>query len=104
MSYEPIRDRVIIQPDPMEKKTPGGIVLPDKAADRPQQGTVVSIGPGPLLEDGGYGPMQCEEEDRVLFSPYADRVKIGEDEFILCKESDLLAILHDDETTERKDG
>jgi chaperonin GroES len=75
-----------------ETTTSGGIVLPDSAQDKPQRGEVIAIGDGHVKSDGTKIPLTVKEGDRVLFSAYGgDEIKLGDDEFLLLRESDILA-------------
>jgi chaperonin GroES len=91
---EPIADRLVIQADETATESPGGIVLPDAAADKPQQGVVIATGPGRLAPNGTRLPMQTKEGDRVLFSAFTETVTIEDSKFVLVREDDLYAILH----------
>lgn len=87
----PLGDKVVLRRQEAESTTAGGIVLPDSAKDRPQKGEVVAIGDGHTRDDGTKVPLTVKEGDRVIFSSYAgDEIKIGEDEFLLLRESDIL--------------
>lgn len=91
---QPIGDRVVIQREESEETTAGGIVLPDSAKDKPARGVVVSVGDGRLMEDGTRGEMQVKVGDRVIFSSYAgDSFTIGDDELLLMREDDILAVI-----------
>jgi len=85
VTFEPIDDRVVIVPDARETESPGGIVLPEGAADKPQLGKILAVGPNVA---------QVRTADRVLFSPYAETVTLNEVEYVLVKEGDLFAVLH----------
>lgn len=94
VKIQPLGDRVVVEREESEETTAGGIVLPDSAQDKPSRGRVVSIGDGRLLDDGTRGELQVKEGDRVIFSSYAgDTVKIGDDEYLLMREDDILAII-----------
>lgn len=89
----PLYDRVVLKREDAVSKTAGGIVLPDTAKDKPQKGTVVSVGDGHVSKDGKRNPLTLKAGDRVIFSSYAgDEIKIGEDEFLLLREGDVLAV------------
>jgi len=91
---QPLGDRVVVEREEGEETTAGGIVLPDMAKDKPSRGTVISLGDGRLLEDGTRSPLQVKAGDRVLFTSYApETVKIGEDELLLMREEDILAVI-----------
>ena len=95
MSLKPLGDRVIVEPVEKEEMTAGGIILPETAKEKPQQGTIVAVGPGRRDEDGDRIPMDVKVGDRVLFAKYAGtEVKLDEDEKVLVlKESDILAVV-----------
>lgn len=94
IKLQPLGDRVVVQRDESEEKTAGGIVLPDSAKDKPARGKIISIGDGRLLDDGTRGDFQVKVGDRVLFTSYAgDNVKVGDDEFLLMREDDILAVI-----------
>ncbi|RKY25041.1 MAG: co-chaperone GroES [Planctomycetota bacterium] len=94
VSVRPLDDRVLIKPLEAEEKTAGGIVLPDTAKEKPQKGTVVAIGPGKLLEDGGRGEMSVKVGDTVLFGKYSGtEVTIAGEEHQIMREMDILAIV-----------
>jgi chaperonin GroES len=96
LKLQPLGDRVVVEREESEGRTAGGIVLPDTAKDKPSRGTIVAIGDGKLLEDGSRSQLQVKIGDRVLFSMYGgDQVKIGEQELLLMREDDILAIIED---------
>jgi chaperonin GroES len=94
LSIQPIGDRVLIEREPSEEKTAGGIVLPDTAKDKPRRGKVISLGEGRLLRDGTRAPFQVKVGDRVVFSAYAgEELKLDDRELLLMREEDILAII-----------
>lgn len=94
MKLQPLGDRVVIRRDESEEKTAGGLYLPDSAKDKPTRGIVVSIGDGRVLDDGSRSAFTVKEGDRVLFLSYAgEEFKFGEDELLLMRESDILAVV-----------
>ncbi|NMB20586.1 MAG: co-chaperone GroES [Firmicutes bacterium] len=94
MNIKPLGDRVVLKVLEAEEKTASGIVLPDTAKEKPQQGKVLAVGPGRYGEDGKLMPMSVKEGDTVLFAKYAGtEVKYGGEELLILKESDLLAIV-----------
>jgi len=94
IKIQPLGDRVVVQRDESEEMTAGGIVLPDSAQDKPARGKVVSVGDGRLLDDGTRSQLQVKEGDRVLFSSYAgETFKLGDQEFMLMREEDILAVI-----------
>lgn len=94
MKLVPIGDRVIVKRLEAEQVTAGGIVLPDSAREKPQQGRVLSVGDGLLLSDGRRVPHQVSEGDRVVFGGYSGtEVKVEGVEFVILREADILAIV-----------
>jgi chaperonin GroES len=94
MKLVPLGDKVIIRRLEPEERTAGGILLPDTAREKPQQGRVLSVGDGALLADGTRSKPAVQEGDRVVFHAYAGtEVKIADQEVLICREGDILAIL-----------
>lgn len=95
MQIKPLADHVVIEPLKQEEKTASGIILPDTAEkDRPEQGTVIAVGPGKKDEDGKVIPMDIKVGDTVLFTKYGpNEVKVGDKEYLIAKEDDILGIL-----------
>jgi chaperonin GroES len=88
----PLGDKVVLRRQEAESKTAGGIVLPDTAKDKPQKGEVVAVGDGHVRDDGNKVPLSVKEGDKVIFSSYAgDEIKVGEEEYLLLREGDILA-------------
>ena len=95
MKIRPLNDRILISRIEEEKRTVGGIIIPDTAKEKPQEGTVIATGPGKMGEDGKRLPMEIKTGDRVLFSKYAGtEIKIDGVEHVFMKESDILGILN----------
>jgi chaperonin GroES len=91
---KPLGDRVIIELVETEEKTASGIVLPDTAKEKPQEGKVVAVGTGRVLENGERVSLEVAEGDRIIFSKYAGtEVKYGGNEYLILRESDILAII-----------
>ena len=93
-NFVPLGERVVVKPlDQEEVKTSSGIILPDTAKEKPQEGKVVAVGPGKATEDGkGRLPMEIAAGDRVIYSKFAGtEYKEGEEEFLILRESDILA-------------
>ncbi|TVX94913.1 co-chaperone GroES [Cohnella terricola] len=91
---KPLADRVLIEPSAKEEKTLSGIVLPDTAKEKPQEGTIVAVGSGTLNKDGERVALEVKEGDRVLFSKYAGtEIKYEGKEYLIMKESDIHAIV-----------
>jgi chaperonin GroES len=94
MRVEPLGDKVVVKRLEAEEMTAGGIVLPDSAKAKPQQGRVLSVGDGRLLPDGERASHQVQEGDRVLFTSYAGTdVLVDDEELLIMSEDDILAIL-----------
>lgn len=91
---KPLGDRVIIELVESEEKTASGIVLPDTAKEKPQEGKVVAVGTGRVLDNGERVSLEVAEGDRIIFSKYAGtEVKYGGVEYLILRESDILAII-----------
>ncbi len=94
MTIQPLGDRVLVKPMEKEEKTKGGIVLPDTAKEKPQEGEVIAVGTGRTLEDGKTVPLTVKKGDKVLFRKYAGtEVKIDDEECLIMKEEDILALI-----------
>jgi chaperonin GroES len=95
MTIKPLHDNVVIKPAVAEKTTKAGIVLPDTVdKGKPEQGTVVAVGPGKFLDNGTLSKMSVKAGDKVMFKKYsADEIEIGGEEVILISEADILAII-----------
>jgi chaperonin GroES len=91
---KPIGDRVVVRPKSAEETTQSGIILPDTAKERPQEGEVMAVGTGRIMDDGKVVPLAVKVGDKVLFSKYGGtEIKIGGEEYIILREDDILAIL-----------
>jgi chaperonin GroES len=89
---EPLGDRVVIKPTPKEEVSKGGIVLPDTAKEKPQEGKIIAVGPGRLTEDGKRIAMEVKKGDKVIYSKYAGtEFKLGAEELVIMREGDILA-------------
>ncbi len=96
IKLQPLGDRVVLEREESEAKTAGGILLPDTAKNKPARGTVISVGDGRLLDDGTRNQLQVKPGDRVVFTSYAgENFKIGDQELILMREDDILAVIED---------
>ena len=90
----PLGDRVVIQPTPREEMTKSGIVLPDTAKEKPQEGKIIAAGPGRLTDEGKREPMDVKEGDTVLYAKYAGtEFKVEGDELLIVSQKDILAIV-----------
>lgn len=94
MNIRPINDRILVIRVEEEKKTAGGIIIPDTAKEKPQEGKVVAVGPGKIGDDGKRLPLEVKKGDRVLFSKYAGtEIKIDGVEHMFMREDDILGVL-----------
>lgn len=92
VKLQPLGDRVVIKPIPKEEVTKGGIVLPDTAKEKPQEGEVIAAGPGRLTDDGKRIAMEVKVGDRVIYAKYAGtEIKLNDEELIILRETDILA-------------
>ena len=91
---KPLGDRVVIQPTPREEVTKSGILLPDSAKEKPQEGTIIAAGPGKMLEDGKREAMDVKVGDRVLYQKYAGtEFKVDTEELLIIDQKSILAIV-----------
>ncbi len=89
---KPLADRVVIRPIEREEVTKGGIILPDTAREKPQEGEIIAVGPGRLSDDGKPIKMDVKVGDRVIYARYAGtEIKIDDEELVILRESDILA-------------
>jgi len=94
MAVKPLDDRVLVKQKEAEEKTAGGIVLPDTAKERPQRGTVMAVGPGKLLDSGQRAKMSLKKGDEVFYAKYSGaEIKIDAKEYVILKETDVLAVV-----------
>jgi chaperonin GroES len=94
MSFRPLHDRVLVRRLEGETKTAGGVIIPDTAQEKPQEGEIVSVGSGARSEDGKVTPLDVKKGDKVLFGKWSGtEVKIDGEELIIMKESDIMGII-----------
>ncbi len=94
LSLKPLADRVVVEPAPAEDKSAGGIILPDTAQEKPQQGRVVAVGPGKASDAGNLIKMTVKEGDKVLYGKYSgSEIALEGTDYIIMRESDILAVL-----------
>ena len=92
VNFVPLGERVIVKPIEQDQQTKGGIFLPDTAKEKPQEGEVVAVGPGRVSDDGNRIPMELSSGDKVIYSKFAGtEYKEGDDEYLILRESDILA-------------
>ncbi len=103
MQFRPLGDRVLVRRVEEEEKTRGGIIIPDTAKEKPQEGEVVAVGPGHRDDDGTLTPLDVKPGERVLFGKWSGtEVKIDGEELLIMKESDILGVVERDSSTSRK--
>ena len=102
MKFRPLHDRVVVERIDAEAKTAGGIIIPDTAKEKPQQGKVIAVGPGGRDESGKLIPIDVKAGDRVLFGKWSGtEVKIDGVEYLIMKESDIMGVLIDAEARKK---
>ena len=94
MKFRPLHDRIVVRRIEEDKKTPGGIIIPDTVKEKPMQGEVIAVGPGMRDESGKLVPLDVRKADRVLFGKWSGtEVKIDGEELVIMKESDIFGII-----------
>ena len=94
MKLRPLHDRVIVKRSEEERTSPGGIVIPDTAAEKPDQGEVLAVGPGKKNEEGKVSPVDVKVGDKILFGKYSGTtVKIDGEELLVMREEDIMAVV-----------
>jgi len=94
LKLSPLGDRVLIKPTPKEEVSKGGIILPDTAKEKPQEGQIMAVGPGRLTEDGKRIAMEVKVGEKVLYAKYAGtEIKLDGEEYLIVRESDILGKL-----------
>ncbi len=94
MKFRPLHDRVVVRRIDEDQKTAGGIIIPDTAAEKPQTGEVIAVGPGARDDNGKIEPLDVKSGDKVLFGKWSGtEVKLDGDELLIMKESDIMGVL-----------
>ena len=94
MKIRPLHDRILVKRIEEDEKTKGGIIIPDTAKEKPQEGKIVAVGGGKVLEDGKVQPLDVKKGDRVLFSKYGGtEVTVDDEEHLIIREDDILGII-----------
>ena len=102
MKLRPLHDRILVERIEDGEQVKGGIIIPDSAKEKPQQGKVIAVGNGKRLEDGSIVALDVKEGDRILFAKYAgSEVKIDDNEYLIFREDEVLAILEDTKISEK---
>jgi chaperonin GroES len=103
MQFRPLHDRVVVRRIEEDERTPGGIIIPDTAKEKPQQGEVIAAGPGARDEKGMVQPLDVKAGDRILFGKWSGtEVKIDGEELLIMKESDILGVLEGAAVSKKK--
>jgi chaperonin GroES len=103
MQFRPLHDRVVVRRIEEDDRTPGGIIIPDTAKEKPQQGEVIAAGPGARDEKGQIQPLGVKAGDRILFGKWSGtEVKIDGEELLIMKESDILGVLEGTASAKKK--
>ena len=94
MKIRPLHDRVIVKRLDEERTSPGGIVIPDSAAEKPSQGKIISVGKGKILENGNVRPLDVKAGDKILFGKYSGtEVKVDGEDLLVMREEDVMAVI-----------
>ena len=103
MQFRPLHDRVVVRRIDAEEKTKGGIIIPDTAKEKPQEGEVVSVGPGARDDSGKIQPLDVKAGDRILFGKWSGtEVKIDGEELLIMKESDIMGVVEQSGVSAKK--
>jgi chaperonin GroES len=103
MSFRPLQDRVLIRPIERDERSAGGIIIPDTAKEKPQEGEILAVGPGARDENGKLHPLDVKVGDRVLYGKWSGtEVKMDGKDLVIMKESDILGIVEDSAKAKRK--
>jgi chaperonin GroES len=103
MQFRPLHDRVVVRRIEEDERTPGGIIIPDTAKEKPQRGEVIAVGPGARDEKGVVQPLDVKAGDRILFGKWSgSEVKIDGEELLIMKESDILGVLEGAAASKKK--
>ncbi|MBN1755710.1 co-chaperone GroES [bacterium] len=94
MKIKPLSDRILVKPKEVEEVKKGGIIIPDTAKEKPQEGLVIEVGTGRITDDGKSVPISVKKGDKVLYGKYSGtEITIDEEEYLIMRESDILAIV-----------
>jgi len=103
MNFRPLHDRVVVKRVDSEEKTKGGIIIPDTAKEKPQEGEVIAVGPGARDEAGKIVPLDVKKGDRILFGKWSGtEVKIDGEDLLIMKESDIMGVVEGSAATTKK--
>ena len=94
MNIRPLHDRVLVKRIELQEQVRGGIIIPDTAKEKPQEGEVVAVGPGKLTDEGKRTPLEVQPGDRVLMGKYSgSEIKIDDMDYVICREDEILAVI-----------
>ncbi len=94
MAIKPLGDRILVKPVEVEEEKIGGIIIPDTAKEKPQEGEIVAVGPGKMLESGERQAMSVKVGDKILYGKYSStEIKYGGEEYLIMREDDILAVI-----------
>ena len=103
MKFRPLHDRVVVRRIESDEKTAGGIIIPDTAKEKPQEGEVIAVGPGARDENGKLVPLDVKKGDRILFGKWSGtEVKIDGEDLLIMKESDIMGVVEGSAATTKK--
>lgn len=95
MNLTPLHDRVIVKPSQPEEVTKGGIIIPDTAKEKPQQGTIIAVGSGRVNDEGKVLPLTVKKDDKVLYGKYSGtEISVDGEDFLMMRESDIFAVIN----------
>jgi chaperonin GroES len=105
MKFRPLHDRILVRRIDADEKTAGGIIIPDTAKEKPQEGEVLAVGPGARDEKGALQPLDVKNGDRVLFAKWSGtEIKLDGEELLIMKESDVMGVIEGKESVKRAAG
>ena len=103
MKFRPLHDRVLVRRVESDQKTPGGIIIPDTAQEKPMEGEVIEVGSGARDESGKLVPLDVKKGDKILFGKWSGtEVKMNAEEYLIMKESDIMGIVSDSKSSKKK--
>src|SRR3982751_4964289 len=103
MKFRPLHDRVVVHRIKADEETKGGIIIPDTAKEKPQEGEVIAVGPGARDENGKINPLDVKKGDRILFGKWSDsEVRIDGEDLLIMKESDIMGVVEGSAATTKK--
>ncbi|MBS56867.1 MAG: co-chaperone GroES [Rickettsiales bacterium] len=103
MKFRPLHDRVLVRRVESDQKTPGGIIIPDTAQEKPMEGEVIEVGSGARDESGKLVPLDVKKGDKILFGKWSGtEVKMSGEEYLIMKESDIMGIVSDSKSSKKK--